>query len=849
MNLKQIDVDQLYVDVYVLDTPCSVVYANIDDLLRNSDLRQNFNRFGLGERNERSPGLKAAKLYKKLMILGKPGSGKSTFLRHIAIDCCKGKFLAGYIPILIELREIDASKFNLLNEIHQEFAHLPTPEFELDNEEQTKQLLKKGQILILLDGLDEVASQFRQTVQKDINGFCKDHHEMIKNGFIRLIITCRTQTTEYRLPNFEYIEVADFNSEQVERFANNWFSTPNESAEDASKLKTKFLEKLRSPENKPIAELAVTPILLSLTCWVFSDLKKFPSKRSDLYKNGTDLLLEQWDETRGIRRDSEIQIYREMSPTDRQKLLSDIAFRKFEQEQYALFEASEIQKYIAEYLKIKPEKAKKLPKTIEAQHGLLVERAKDIYSFSHLTFQEFLTAQHISDQPRLVKELVETHITDPRWREVFLLLAELKQDDVAFPQLMEQQTQTYVASSKLQDLLAWAERVTNDSETEEIKLVRKRAIVFDFALTHAAIFTQKTDSKAFQAYENLYSYAINVSCAYAADSALSTKTSSSRSAVSPTIKTAFQEVLADTYFQEVLPDFPRGFSPTNTGDTAFQEVLAARFANKVISMPATRRMIDASTQRVDIIIKELFHELLFELFNELFTERFPYSELSHRFEDLYHRFRDLPLRNRFRDLRKNKIPNELLFELFNELFTERFPKDRFPSDRFLSAFLDKRLPSDVDDELVRNVVVRNAVVQAKAASIIVAQATAYAKRLHGYVEEIEKFKVYKNIDFNDLLNKLNNLQQQIPDNNQPLEVYQNFVDDIFLTVLEGFQLTREMINLSVEEFENIKNYFDANMLMLDCKEAASQVSSETWDKIEARMLLPQSSWEKLKQQS
>ena len=56
-------------------------------------------------------------------------------------------------------------------------------------------------------------------------------------------------------------------------------------------------------------------------------------------------------------------------------------------------------------------------KSIEAQHGLLVERAKGIYSFSHLTFQEYFTAQKIVNDQRL-PDLVE-HITEKRWREVF----------------------------------------------------------------------------------------------------------------------------------------------------------------------------------------------------------------------------------------------------------------------------------------------------------------------------------------------------------------------------------------------------------------------------------------------
>jgi predicted NACHT family NTPase len=65
-------------------------------------------------------------------------------------------------------------------------------------------------------------------------------------------------------------------------------------------------------------------------------------------------------------------------------------------------------------------------KAIEAQHGLLVERARGIYSFSHLTFQEYFTARYFvesSDSQAL--ENLSSHITGKRWREVFLLTTEM----------------------------------------------------------------------------------------------------------------------------------------------------------------------------------------------------------------------------------------------------------------------------------------------------------------------------------------------------------------------------------------------------------------------------------------
>jgi predicted NACHT family NTPase len=57
---------------------------------------------------------------------------------------------------------------------------------------------------------------------------------------------------------------------------------------------------------------------------------------------------------------------------------------------------------------------------MEAQHGLLVERAKNIHSFSHLTLQEYFTAHYIvANEARGSLPRLMAHVGDDRWREVF----------------------------------------------------------------------------------------------------------------------------------------------------------------------------------------------------------------------------------------------------------------------------------------------------------------------------------------------------------------------------------------------------------------------------------------------
>lgn len=447
MNRQQIYVDLLYVDVYVLERATSKSYATIPHLLKNSNPRNDFERLGLNKRDRRTPGFDAATQYSRLMVLGKPGSGKTTFLRHLAVANCKGEFLGDRIPVLIELRFIaNISEFNLLNHIHEEFR--------LADIKQSKEILQQGKVVIFLDGLDEISSQFRRKIQDHIIEFSRNYYNTY------LIITCRTQTSEYILPNFDYVEVADFNPQQVEQFAKNWFAALADTQQQAIELTQKFIAKLELPENKQTAELAVTPILLSLTCWVFNDLQDLPIKRSDLYERGIDLLLSKWDDRRGIRRDSVSEIYRQLTLTQRKQLLSYIAKTKFEQEQYILFEQNEIQGYIAEYLHISNEDAEVVLQEIEAQHGLLIERSHGIWSFSHLTFQEYFVASFFiykNNYEELTKHIIENH-----WHEVFLLAIRTIEKPEKLLRLMKHWIETFIKNDvKLQHFLTWVYEKTS----------------------------------------------------------------------------------------------------------------------------------------------------------------------------------------------------------------------------------------------------------------------------------------------------------------------------------------------------------------------------------------------------
>ncbi|HAJ59778.1 MAG TPA: histidine kinase [Cyanobacteria bacterium UBA8543] len=455
LNVPQpVNVNHLYVDVNILEKPTQSIPLEISQLPQVNPDTGEFDRFGLGKvRQERVSAQTAVNTYLKLMMLGKPGSGKTTFLKHLAIECNKGEFNSDKLPIFIGLKDFaedacDAGDFSLFNYISQDLESCGVLA------EEVETLLRRGRALILLDGLDEVPQAQFKKVLKEIRRFTEQYYQN------QLVITCRISAQAYGFDGFTDVQVADFNSEQIEDFVKKWFvAVANNSEQEGRDKAAQFIEKLQLPENQQIRELAVTPILLSLTCLFFQEAADFPSGRAKLYEQGIDILLVRWDEVRGIQRD---EIYRNLSVQRKRNLLSQAAAITFEQGDY-FFEQGKIQQLIADYLRALPD-SKNDPdelqqdsmdvlKAIEAQHGLLVERSLGIYSFSHLTFQEYFTAREIvaSSNPKVIRRL----LTEKRWREVFLLAGEMSWKANTLLLLKQQIDEFAAKDEEMQQILKW----------------------------------------------------------------------------------------------------------------------------------------------------------------------------------------------------------------------------------------------------------------------------------------------------------------------------------------------------------------------------------------------------------
>ena len=468
----------IYTNVNLLEQLTGDRRLKLTQLLQDFDPElHSFDRIGLSRITEkRILGIEAVKQYPKLMVFGKPGSGKTTFLKYLAIRCSSGDLLEHLVPIFITVRDLiqPINQPSCLEFISKFFYHYSI------TSSQIIELIKRGRALILLDGLDEIQEVVANQVIKEIRNFSDQYH---RNQFV---ITCRIASREYMFEKFTEVEVADFNYNQIQSFTTKWFQTKESDSDTAER----FLEQLEI--NPPIRELATNPLLLTLLLLEFEDSGDFPTDRAELYRQGIATLLKKWDAKRGIMRD---QVYQNLSLSRKKDLLSHIALTTFERKDF-FFKKQDFAQYIAEFIRNLPnaqtdQKALHVDsdavlKSIESQHGLLVERSRDIYSFSHLTFQEYFTARKIvkSSDPQVLEKALQglvNHISEKSWREIFVLAVGMLQSADYLLQLMKQRIDELLAADeKLQQFLMWVSKKSLRVEVAH-KSAAVRAFYFNLA--------------------------------------------------------------------------------------------------------------------------------------------------------------------------------------------------------------------------------------------------------------------------------------------------------------------------------------------------------------------------------
>lgn len=409
---------------------------------------------------------------KKLVLLGGPGSGKSTFVNFVALSMA-GEMLGAanpnlatlcaalpgndgdsedrqvqhwehgaLLPVQIVLRDL-ASEMpppgtavnagTLWNYISGRLKQAALEEFAPWLREE---LLDRGG-LILLDGLDEVpdARQRRQQIKDAVQDFAASFSRC------RFLVTSRTyayQREDWKLDDFVEVHLLPFAPVQIQGFVDAWYAHMVELARLSESDARGRAELLKSTieRNERLAELATRPLLLTLIARLHTEQGgTLPEKREELYARAVDLLLNQWENLKvHFRPDGTKEIAPSLAEwlnagrDDIRRELDKLAFEAH-RDQAELVGTAEIRedRLLAALFAAAPGnpdlKPRLLVEHLRDRAGLLAAHGDGLYQFPHRTFQEYLAACHLTVD-RFPDELSRLAQADPnRWREAVLLAA------------------------------------------------------------------------------------------------------------------------------------------------------------------------------------------------------------------------------------------------------------------------------------------------------------------------------------------------------------------------------------------------------------------------------------------
>ena len=381
-------------------------------------------RLGVGEALRRCP--------KWVVILGGPGTGKTTLLSYLALKFARGEAKEALgldeerLPVLVPLREL-ARKDRTLTA-----ADLPALCMSLDLAKQCpegffEKRLKDGKCLVLLDGMDEVTTpEARQWVAEQIEDFVSCYPGN------RFVVTSRPAGYGgVALGGFTQLTVCDFDRKEIEAFARQWCGAVEAAvrgARDATSKAVARREAGREAEklvaairaSDRVRRLVVNPLLLTIVALVHRYRATLPNRRVELYDECTQVLLGHWDEAKGIAG--------RLDPARKRRVLEPLAYWMHE-EGVREADGGQVEKVIARALPAVGQdgaRAAEFLKSIRERSGLLVERGLGVYGFSHLTFQEYLTAGHLINRGEEGRATLLDHLHDPWWLEVTLLYAGMR---------------------------------------------------------------------------------------------------------------------------------------------------------------------------------------------------------------------------------------------------------------------------------------------------------------------------------------------------------------------------------------------------------------------------------------
>lgn len=368
----------------------------------------------------------AANFSNLVVIKGEAGSGKTTLLQSLAVRCATASYDGEMepwnelIPFFIRLRALTG-------------PNLPTPE-ELPGLVASiiagtmpagwvHQQLQAGRGLILIDGLDEVSTDRRDSTRNWISSILGEY------PLSRVVVTSRPTAIPdgwLSQKGFRQLELLPMSPDDVAVFIDHWHEAVANEEQNADRRSTvKLLSpslKERIRTDRALRELAGTPLLCAMLCAMNRDRNQvLPNNRIALYDAAVQMIMHGRDEERRIKVDSIIKLDLET----KQGIVQEVAFWMM-QNDASMADQWRIEDYVASlipaFTKLSSSVTSKMIVTALIQRsGILRSPIEGKVDFVHNAFKEYLCAKAVTAGDRF--GYLHSVLVSEAWREVAVLAA------------------------------------------------------------------------------------------------------------------------------------------------------------------------------------------------------------------------------------------------------------------------------------------------------------------------------------------------------------------------------------------------------------------------------------------
>lgn len=268
--------------------------------------------------------VEAAARSRRLVLLGDPGGGKSTFVRQLCAWqslALLGESLpallpedwpANLLPLFTVIREVagelaaqlrpglavEAQDRLLVEALWEKWRAGLADDRAAAFADELADRLEAGEALVVLDGLDEAPVDQRPAVVRAIAALQRRYPKLA-----RLIVTSRIRsyTDAVRLAGFDEERLAPFDREKIQRFAHAWYNAQARLGRfDRNAAQSRGDDLAQAALSENLAELSPNPMLLTTMAIVHQKETKLPRERVKLYHKAVEVLAARWQSHRGL---------------------------------------------------------------------------------------------------------------------------------------------------------------------------------------------------------------------------------------------------------------------------------------------------------------------------------------------------------------------------------------------------------------------------------------------------------------------------------------------------------------------------------------------------------------------